>query len=498
TPHLVLVVDALNLEGATEDPTANPLIQLALRRGKELGATVLSLHGALVSAPAGCTLAVDVSERQVIPLWPSPPEATRCDTLDTIGPAECLNIGYVIALYQPRRDEEQTLPKSVRLLSLFTPPIPSPVNYDVEAVWERSRQHAQQARVRGERSFAIPIGTTASDQSLSLDFVSDGPHGLLIGQTGSGKSELLRSIVAALAMTYPPDMVNFILVDYKGGLGLEVFEHLPHTLSLLTNLERAGQTTRFLTMLESEMLDRQEKLKQGLSLPRLFVIIDEFAEMVARRGANDASDAILENLLRIVRLGRQLDVHLLFASQRPEGSVIAKLRGYVQYRLCLRTNTEDDSKDILGRPDAAYLSIDTPGRGYVLRGDNALTLFQAALVSVPVGVRSADSTEEPRGADDVIAERLSKTRSAYTVVRWPESLPAPTTRFPTPLILAAVGKYPPAALAWPIKPRPELKMVAPIGLYDRPNQRTRDWFLVDLLGHAGRLQGGSLLVMGDL
>jgi S-DNA-T family DNA segregation ATPase FtsK/SpoIIIE len=354
-------------------------------------------------------------------------------------------------------------------------------------------------------SFTIPIGRTTEPEPLTLDFLRDGPHGLLIGKTGSGKSELLRSIIAGLAILYPPDQVNFVLVDYKGGLGLDAYAKLPHTLAFLTNLQQAGQTKRFLSMLESEMLARQEQRKARVPMPRLFVIIDEFAEMVARRSAADAdSDQIMEQILRILRLGRQLDVHLLFASQRPE-SAFSKLRGYVQYRISLRTDSEEDSKEIIGRPDAALLPAAFPGRGYLLRGDYQLQEFQAARVALPLddALASQQATldpEAPTTNDELIVKRISEHR-APAPGRWPAPLPTSEPATPTPLVLYLHGPVRKVSGAWgstvAMPARPPV-MTAPVGWYDRPDQRAQNWFNVDLLGHKGAMHGGPLLVMGDL
>lgn len=500
-PHLLMVVDAIAPEGSAL--LASPAIEMALLRGKELGATVISMHTDFDQAPSQATLALDCIAQAVVPLWPDPPPPTACQSLDTLSVPECQHVTQLTSRFAPEEHAEERLPSQVGLYDLFVPAAAPADTYPIEQMWERGRQEnaamREQMRVP---SCAIPIGRTSGGTPLELDFVKDGPHGLLIGQTGSGKSELLRSIIAGLAIKYPPDQVNFVLVDYKGGLGLDVFDRLPHSLALLTNMAQAGQTLRFLTMLEAEMRDRQEKRKRGEEFPRLFVIIDEFAEMVAYRGGpSDASDVILASLLRILRLGRALDVHLLFASQRPEGSAMQKLHGYVQYRISLRTNTEEDSREVIGRPDAARLPVEVPGRGYLLRGDYDLQLFQAARAALPFRPPDPATGKLPVTADEEITARMSKLPSTYQVKRWPKSLPAPGTFSPTPLILVISGPGKRVEDAWNAARRQDLSrtpLVAPLGLIDRPTQQLREWFLADLHGYESRLTGGPLLVTGDL
>lgn len=113
-------------------------------------------------------------------------------------------------------------------------------------------------------------------------------------------------------------------------------------------------------------------------MPRLIIIIDEFAEMAKR------TETVLDELFTITRVGREIGMHLLLSAQRPEGIIGTKVRDYVQYRLCLRCSSNDDSREVLGRNDAANLPVSIPGRGYLLHGDNQLDLFQAARSTVPV------------------------------------------------------------------------------------------------------------------
>lgn len=502
-PHLLIVIDSF-AERAEPDPLMTPALALALQQGKSLGATVVSVHSALSQAPSQATLAVDVAHRRVISLGPNPSAGATCTTIDTFSSGEGQLLADALGHLQMEAQASLDIPARVRLLSLMNPAINRPEDYPVVETWKRNAQQAADAERTS--AFVIPLGCKVGHESVYLDFVNDGPHGLLIGQTGSGKSELLRSMIAALAIQCSPEQVNFVLVDYKGGLAFDTFRNLPHTVAYLTNMVNPGQTNRFLAMLDAEIVRRQAARARQEAQPELFVIIDEFAEMVSRRSSSDTSEIVLDNLLSIARLGRELGVHLLFAAQRPDGNVIQRLRGYVQYRICLRTNTPEDSREVINVADASQLPVEIPGRGYLLRGDNELTLFQAARISVPsfqsgmmLIARGKRRSVSLKTADHIIAERMEQLTDSPTAKRWPGSLPTPTLQTPTPLALVAGASPHAETLTWNQGQHSTLRALeVPLGLYDRPAEQRQEWFIADLLGYAGRMHGGPLLVMGDL
>ena len=514
-PHLLIVVDSFanGPRRDENDPLVSPALALALRDGQALGMTVLSVHAARSQAPAQVTLAVNLAQRRILSLGPEPAAEIVCSSLDRFSPTDGGAIASALEHQHLESQASLTWPREVRLLPLLGGTINSAADYAIKDVWNDSRARLAAATDKDKPPYTIPLGLKLGGEPLYLDFVNDGPHGLLIGQTGSGKSELLRSIISALAVQYAPDQVNLVLVDYKGGLAFDAYGALPHTVAYLTNMAQPGQTTRFLEMLEAEIVRRQEARALGTPQAELFVIIDEFAEMVSRRSSGDTNDVVLDNLLSITRLGRELGVHLLFAAQRPEGSVIQKLRGYLQYRICLRTNTEEDSRDVIYTPDAARLPLEARGRGYLLRGDNELTQFQGAKVTIKSrhaqtvytsrggekGSYTPLSRSEPPTADVIIAERMQTLKEIPVAARWPIPLPEPTLRQPTPLILTASATPTSGMRTWDAGQYAALReMEVPLGLYDRPRAQAQGWYKVDLLGHEGRMHGGPLLVMGDL
>jgi S-DNA-T family DNA segregation ATPase FtsK/SpoIIIE len=490
-PHYLVVVDLDKREVLT-----SAALMLALRGPEWLGVTVLSRHLDRTTVPEETTVICDcliTNEIDVITAGDTPQPIVRV-VPDGLSSRDFEALGEHLRACKPEEHEGLSVPRSVSLLPLLG--IDDPAQHNFRAT-QSLNVHAT--------AIKIPIGRSLGNELLELDLMEsgDGPHGLLIGKTGSGKSELLRSIITALAVQYPPEVVNFVLVDYKGGVELEAFSALPHTVAFLTDMTQAGQTNRFLRMMDAE-LNRRTLTADKRTLPHLFVVIDEFAEMVARRGGNDAIvDTIIESLIRIVRIGRSLNVHLLFATQRPEAGIIQRLRGYVQYRLCLRTNTPEDSREVLDRPDAANLPSSIPGRGYLLRGDNELHLFQAARLMPPV---TESQTTTPAMSVDQMISNLAATLAMLgsRAERWPMPLPNPDQANLSPVILLrpTTGSLPPQTRFFNLAPDPTLPMRVPIGLFDRPAapdiRKRQGWYWADLAGYAGRLSGGPLVYVGDL
>ncbi|WP_344298542.1 FtsK/SpoIIIE domain-containing protein [Sinomonas flava] len=248
----------------------------------------------------------------------------------------------------------------------------------IRAAWRRS------ASARG---LAVILGMSASGP-LAFDLVADGPHLLIAGTTGSGKSELLRSLIAGAASAHPPDRLTFLFVDFKGGSGLQPLAGLPHCVGLVTDLA-AGDVDRTLASLRAELVRRERMLasvgaadlddfaRQGAAaLPRLVLVVDEFRVLV------DEAPAALAELMRIATVGRSLGMHLVMATQRPQGAVSSDIRANVTSSIALRMQDDVESSNVVGSPVAARIPVGLPGRAYLAVGTGPPVEFQAASLGI--------------------------------------------------------------------------------------------------------------------
>lgn len=253
---------------------------------------------------------------------------------------------------------------------------------DISRRWERGR------RTPG---LSVPVGA-GSTGTMHVDVQADGPHFLVAGTTGSGKSEFLRTLAAALAASHAPDRVNLLFLDFKGGSGLGPLTGLPHCVGMLTDLGANGME-RALVSLRAEVRRREELLAaahvpdliayESLDgpagpLPHLLLFIDEFRILV-----EDAPGALSE-LMRIATIGRSLGIHLIMATQRPQGALTADIRANVTSCVALRVQSGLESIDVMNSTLAAGIPIASPGRAFLIRGTDAPEEFQTATIT-PAG-----------------------------------------------------------------------------------------------------------------
>lgn len=252
---------------------------------------------------------------------------------------------------------------------------------------------------RGVADFLrVPFGVDTEGRPVLLDLKESaldghGPHGLCIGATGSGKSEVLRTLVMAQAIRHSPDRLAFVLVDYKGGAAFHGLEILPHTAAIVDNLgDDEGLVDRLHDALTGELRRRQRVLQAaeaknifdyndrrdagaGLDpLPNLFVVIDEFGEILVQK------PEFVDLFVQIGRIGRSIGIHLLLASQRLEEGRLRGLESHLSYRIALRTFSAIESKAVIGKNDAHTLPA-IPGSGYLKVDPDIYTRFKAAYVS---------------------------------------------------------------------------------------------------------------------
>jgi S-DNA-T family DNA segregation ATPase FtsK/SpoIIIE len=298
---------------------------------------------------------------------------------DQVSPAWAERMARALAPVRDvsRDDTDAAIPAAARLLELIGMPDPDPGA--IAARWDR----------RGATT-TVPIGTGADGPYL-IDLRADGPHGLVAGTTGAGKSELLQTIIASLAVANRPDSMTFVLIDYKGGSAFKDCARLPHTVGMVSDLD-GHLTQRALASLAAELKRREEVLLHAdakdiedywdarrvrpelAALPRLVLIIDEFASLAA-----ELPDFVT-GLVGIAQRGRSLGVHLILATQRPAGVVSADIRANTNLRIALRVTDADESTDVIDAPEAAFIAKSTPGRCYVRSGAAAPVAVQSARI----------------------------------------------------------------------------------------------------------------------
>jgi len=355
----------------------------------------------------------------------------------------------------------------------------------------------------------VPVGTDEQGAPVLLDLKEsaqggDGPHGLCIGATGSGKSELLRTLVLGLAATHPSDALNLVLVDFKGGATFLGLARLPHVSAVITNLaDELTLVDRMADALAGEITRRQELLRAAGNLvgtaayaaaratrpdlpplPALLVVVDEFSELLAQR------PELVDLLATIGRLGRSLGLHLLLASQRLDEGRLRGLESHLSYRIALRTFSASESRAVLGVPDAHQLPP-TPGAAFLATGTDELVRFRAAYVSGPC----APVPAEPRGERPVAY--LFTTTPVGGAPAQPRALRADAATVLDVLTGALAGQGPPAHRVWlpPLDDPPALDTLpaetgalrAAVGRIDRPYLQRRDPLMLDLAGATGHL-----------
>jgi len=389
----------------------------------------------------------------------------------------------------------------------------------------------------------VPIGQEPSGAPLVLDLKEAasqgmGPHGVMVGATGSGKSEVLRTLVLALALTHSPEQLNFVLVDFKGGATFAGMAAMPHVSAVITNLgSELALVDRFQDALQGEIVRRQELLRAAgnfanvgeyeaarrggrsdlAPLPALLVVVDEFSELLS------AKPEFVESFLNIGRVGRSLHVHLLLASQRLEEGKLRGLDTYLSYRIGLRTFSAAESRTIIGTADA-YTLPQEPGVGFLKSDTENLVQFRAAYVSGRPKTNPGVALDDPdtpasgparievftaAAQPDDDADRVERTdapaapsaataeaRSTFQIAvdrmqgRGPAAhqvwLPPLAEPAPLDVLMPDLTEHPELGLVSPGW-RKAGALTVPIGIVDIPLEQRRDRLTVSLGGAAGHV-----------
>ena len=292
-------------------------------------------------------------------------------------------VSMLAPVFKEELSLESSLTKSITLFELLG--IVAADDLNLQERWNQSKVY---------RSMAVPIGVTKNEVVyLDLHDKAHGPHGLVAGTTGSGKSELLQTYILSVATSFHPYEVGFVIIDFKGGGMVNQFKDLPHLMGAITNID-GKEINRSLRFIKAELNKRQrlfaeagvnhidkyiKKYKSGevvIPLPHLVLIVDEFAELKAEQ------PDFMQELISAARIGRSLGVHLILATQKPAGQVDDQIWSNSRFKLCLKVQDQEDSNEVLKSPLAA--EIKEPGRAYLQVGNNEIfVLLQSAYSGAP-------------------------------------------------------------------------------------------------------------------
>ncbi|GAB3406566.1 type VII secretion protein EccC [Flindersiella endophytica] len=517
-PHIVVLIDGGDLAGSDHLMTG----------GGVEGVSVIDLTGRPPRLLDRTTVVLDVDGAGAL-------ASVTMDGESEIGTADALTVEDAEALARqlaPLRlsaaaEGEEGFASAFGLTDLLD--VGDPYDFDPARTWV-ARPNRDRLRIR--------FGVQADGTPVELDLKESaqdgmGPHGLLIGATGSGKSELLRTLVLALAITHPSDSLNFALVDFKGGATFTKLDRLPHTSAVITNLaDELTLVDRMTDAIEGELLRRQELFRRAgnfmslreyekaraagadlAEVPTLLVICDEFSELLS------AKPDFIDMFVKIGRVGRSLGVHLLLASQKLEEGRLRGLDAHLSYRIGLRTFSAMDSRVVLGVPDAYELPR-APGHGFLQIDTETMVRFRAAYVSGvyrPAGTSAA--SPDSAGVEAEVSEYTSSFVPRPVVAEADEEEPEedPDEAVGEALLDILVdrldGKGKPAHQIWlpPLSDPPALGELLPplavdpdrgltvapaamrgnlravIGLVDRPLEQRREPLTVDLSAAAGHV-----------
>ena len=497
-PWLLLVI---------EDPAflVDAAVHLALARGTELRVAVLAMAERTAQLPEACRGVIEVGDDGAQASFSSTDVGAQrvLATADRATTDEAEMVARALAPLVPVRSPGQS-----------DGDIPTRVGF-FESIGVSSVDEVQLEREWRDPGISgllrIPLGLGAGGKRVELDFKEQalgghGPHGLVAGTTGAGKSELLMTLIAGLALRHPPDVLNFVLVDYKGGDAFRAVADLPHTIALITDLDR-HLAARALAALKSELKRRERRMGElkaaGVAsvaefqhnrgdrpMPFLVIVVDEFARL------KDELPEFIDGLIDVARVGRSLGVHLILATQTPSGTVDDEIQKNVNFGICLRVRDSYDSRSVIGEPDAALLPGSIPGRAYLRVGLDPIQLFQTARVggryaaqdetgAISITTFAPDPhdgllttsgfaspstvTEGSRLEVEVLADLLKAEaqQRGLAATRWPDPLPRLVGLFDgavedgTPSVIGQVPTGWAATPDW---------LVATVGLADYPTQ----------------------------
>jgi len=459
-PFILLIIDNLAMNHQSDETThwiddlvSEPAINTILQRGQALRIGVMFLVPQNPKIPSDCQSVIEVNVMQEGYVFRY--SEIGVNTPRYIGVADHIAdknaeiFAQAISKKSVRKSFGADLQRSVDILELFK--TETVEDLPVFANWDKSKQQGKDIADWLRVEVGVKSGNDHHEIYFHQDY--DGVHGMIAGTTGSGKSELLLTLIAGLAINYDPTILNFVLIDYKGGSAFKPFETLPHCVDIVTNLDGKA-VDRMFVAIDAELKRRSglladynvkhivEYRQKGYHLteepfPHLFIVVDEFAEMI------NENKEYKSRFDSITRLGRAIGVNLILATQRPSGVVTDQMRANMKLRICLRVETGDDSRELLGRSDAMFLPSNIPGRAYFQAGKDTPNLLQVARAGGPYEPPTDDvptedvifggnrkkvqkDDDETDTIVDLIVERLVKDAKQYSEPQskpWPDPLP---------------------------------------------------------------------------
>lgn len=381
---------------------------------KSWGMTLVLLAPSMEHLPKECRIVLDATSRSGA-IYTAEGDVSKVD-FEYPNLALLQSFSHMLAPLRVKDSmESAAIPTMVSFLDIYN--VRRIENLDVWRFWNENHVYEGLRSTIGLRSGSQPFVLDISDKS-------HGPHGLIAGTTGSGKSVMLQTYILSLALNYHPDQIRFILIDYKGGGMADAFRRLPHVTGIIDNLQTGNTIARALASIQGE-IHRREHLfrKVGVNniddyirffyddpaeerLPHLIIIVDEFAEL-----KTDQPDFMRE-LVSASRVGRSLGVHLILSTQKPSNSVSDEIWANSNFRICLRVQSRSDSMEMLRRPDAAYLK--NRGRCYVQVGnDEIYEQVQTSYSGLSYNPDEPSETELPHLLDNA-GRRISIKRQKNT------------------------------------------------------------------------------------
>ncbi len=493
-PQIVLVITD---ETIIMDHTIMEILQDDCR---QLGVSVVYVQDVVESLPEHVSTIVRVKDSTTGELFIQNNELKKQSfELDSVVSDSLLEeLTRRLAGYEHLQSLENRIPESITYMEMYG--VQTVQDLQVLERWQKHKPY---------KSLAVPLGLRGKDDVvyLNLHEKAHGPHGLVAGTTGSGKSEIIQSYILSLATNFHPYDIGFLLIDYKGGGMANLFKDLPHLLGVITNLDGA-QSMRALASIKAELRKRQhifgqheinhihqyqklyEENKVQDPMPELFIISDEFAELKAEQ------PDFMKELVSTARIGRSLGIHLILATQKPSGVVDDQIWSNSKFKLALKVQNESDSNEVLKTKDAA--EITQPGRAYLQVGNNEIyELFQSAWSGATYkGNQTAEDVEDftiytinELGQYEVLTEDLSGLSQQDVPKRQSTELEAVVEEIHQAAIVQSIQALPRPWLP-PLEDRisrhelgdvvkEKQRLTAKIGMIDLPHEQSQIPFALD-------------------